>query len=236
MSVRNLGPLFNPRSVGVIGASDRPHSVGSALMRNLLEAGFNGPIVPINPHARDVRGPSAFGDVASLPITPDLALIATPPETIAPLVSELGARGTRAAVILTAGFAEGEARVGRERVQQLLEAARPNLLRIVGPNCLGIAVPGIGLNATFAPARMLAGKIAFLTHTGRRATTVLGLALPRRVGFSAVVSMGDMADVDFGDLLDYFAVDERTRAILIYAEAVQHARKFMSAARPVERV
>ena len=236
MSVRNLDRMFNPRSVAVIGASDRPHSVGSALMRNLLEAGFNGPIVPINPHARAVHGTLAYADVASLPITPDLALIATPPETIATLVSELGARGTRAAVILTAGFAEGEARVGRERAQQLLEATRPNLLRIVGPNCLGIAVPGIGLNATFAPARMLAGNIAFLTQSGAMATTVLDWALPRGIGFSAVVSMGDMADVDFGDLLDYFAVDESTRAILIYAEAVTHARKFMSAARRAARV
>jgi len=236
MSVRNLDRMFNPRSVAVIGASDRPHSVGFALMRNLLEGGFNGPIVPVNPHAQAVHGTLAYADVASLPITPDLALIATPPETIAPLVSELGARGTRAAVILTAGFSEGEAKVGRERAQQLLEAARPNLLRIVGPNCLGIAVPGIGLNATFAPARMLAGNITFLTQSGAMATTVLDWALPRGIGFSSVVSMGDMAEVDFGDLLDYFAVDESTRAILIYAEAVTHARKFMSAARRAARV
>jgi acetyltransferase len=236
MSVRNLDRMFKPRSVAVIGASDRPHSVGAALMRNLLEAGFNGPIVPVNPRAQAVHGIMAYADVAGLPVTPDLAIVATPPDTIAPLVSELGARGTRAAVILTAGFAEGEAKVGRERAQQLLDAARPNLLRIVGPNCLGIAVPVIGLNATFAPARMLPGNIAFLTQSGAMATTVLDWALPRGIGFSAVVSMGDMADVDFGDLLDYFAVDESTRAILIYAEAVTQARKFMSAARRGARV
>ena len=178
----------------------------------------------------------AYKDVASLPMTPDLAVLATPPDTIAPLIGELGARGTRAAVILTAGFAEGEAKVGKERAAELLAAARPHLLRVVGPNCLGLAVPGIGLDATFAPAPLLAGNIAFLTQSGAMATTVLDWALPRGIGFSAVVSMGDMADVDFGDLLDYFALDEKTEAILIYAEAVTHARKFMSAARRAARV
>ena len=148
----------------------------------------------------------------------------------------MAARGTRAAVILTAGFAEGEAKVGKERTAQMLAAARPHLLRVVGPNCLGIAVPGIGLNATFAPAALRTGNIAFLTQSGAMATTVLDWALPRGIGFSAIVSMGDMSDVDFGDLLDYFALDEATQAILIYAEAVTHARKFMSAARRAARV
>ena len=167
---------------------------------------------------------------------PDLAVIATPPDTVSSLVSELGALGTRAAVVLTAGFAEGEMAAGKERATKLLNAARPYLLRIVGPNCLGIAVPGIGLNATFAPASLLPGHTAFLSQSGAMATTVLDWALPRRIGFSAIVSMGDMSDVDFGDLLDYFALDETTHAIIIYAEAVTHARKFMSAARRAARI
>lgn len=236
MSIRNVEKMFRPRSVAVIGASDKPNSVGSALMTNLLQAGFAGPIVPVNPRATAVHGIMAYKDVASLPLTPDLAIIATPPDTVPGLVNELGNRGTRAAVILTAGFAEGAAKVGRERAAQLLQAARPHLLRIVGPNCLGLAVPGIGLNATFAPATTLPGNIAFLTQSGAMATTVLDWALPRGIGFSAVVSMGDMCDVDFGDLLDYFALDEATKAILIYAEAVTQARKFMSAARRAARV
>ena len=178
----------------------------------------------------------AYKDVASLPLTPDLAVIATPPDTVPALIAELGQRGTRAAVVLTAGFAEGEAAAGRERAKQLLSAAKPHLLRVVGPNCLGIAVPEIGLNATFAPASLLSGNIAFLTQSGAMATTVLDWALPRHIGFSAIVSMGDMSDVDFGDLLDYFALDEETQAILIYAEAVTQARKFMSAARRASRV
>jgi acetyltransferase len=236
MSIRNLDKMFAPQSIAVIGASDKPHSVGSALMANLLQAGFSGPVLPVNPKAAAVHGIMAYGDISSLPLTPDLAVIATPPDTVPSLVAELGRRGTRAAVILTAGFAEGEAKVGKQRAAELLTAARPHLLRIVGPNCLGLAVPGIGLDATFAPAAILPGNIAFLTQSGAMATTVLDWALPRGIGFSAIVSMGDMADVDFGDLLDYFALDEATNAILIYAEAVTEARKFMSAARRAARV
>ena len=236
MSIRNLDHLFQPRSVAVIGATDKPHSVGAALMNNLLRGGFSGPIVPVNPHATAVHGIMAYKDIASLPLTPELAVIATPPDSVPALIEELGRRGTRAAVVLTAGFAEGEAKIGQERKAQLLAAARPHMLRVVGPNCLGIAVPGIGLNATFAPAELLAGNIAFLTQSGAMATTVLDWALPRRIGFSAIVSMGDMSDVDFGDLLDYFALDAATNAILIYAEAVTEARKFMSAARRAARV
>jgi acetyltransferase len=236
MSIRNLDKMFRPRSIAVIGASDKARSVGAALMTNLLHAGFRGPIVPVNPKTDAVHGIKAFADVASLPAAPDLAVIATPPDTVPSLVAELGARGTRAVVILTAGFVEGEVAVGKERAAELLAAAQPHLMRIVGPNCLGIAVPGIGLNATFAPTAMLPGNIAFLTQSGAMATTVLDWALPRGVGFSAIVSMGDMSDVDFGDLLDYFALDEATHAVLIYAEGVTHARKFMSAARRIARI
>jgi acetyltransferase len=233
MSVRNLDRMFRPRSVAVIGASDTPNSVGAALMSNLMRGSFAGPVFPVNPRVQTVHGIAAFASVADLPSPPDLAVIATPPDSVPPLVADLGCRGTRAAVILTAGF--GELAAGKERAAQLLQAARPQLLRIVGPNCLGIAVPGIGLNATFAPAAPLAGNIAFLTQSGAMATTVLDWARPRGVGFSAVVSMGDMSDVDFGDLLDYLALDETTHAVLIYAEAVTQARKFMSGARRAAR-
>jgi acetyltransferase len=236
MSIRNLDKMFRPQSIAVIGASARPKSVGAALMNNLMAGGFDGPIMPVNPKAAALHGIMTYKDVASLPLTPDLAVIATPPDTIPALVDELGRRGTRAAVILTAGFAEGEAATGKARAAQMLAAARPHLMRIVGPNCLGIAVPGTGLNATFAPANLLSGNIAFLTQSGAMATTVLDWALPRGIGFSAIVSMGDMSDVDFGDLLDYFALDDATRAILIYAEGVTQARKFMSAARRTARI
>lgn len=234
MSIRNLDRMFRPRSVAVIGASDTSNSVGAALMHNLVTGGFSGPVLPVNPRAGTVHGIEACPDVTRLPLVPDLAVIATPPDSVPPLVAELGRLGTRAAVILTAGF--GEVAGGKARAAQLLHAARPHLLRIVGPNCLGIAVPGIGLNATFAPATPLAGHIAFLTQSGAMATTVLDWARPRGIGFSAVVSMGSMSDVDFGDLLDWLALDEATHAVLIYAEAVTQARKFMSAARRGARI
>jgi acetyltransferase len=236
MTIRNLDKIFRPQSVAVLGATDRPHTVGAALMHNILQAGFKGPIFPVNPKAGCIHGMAAYPDVASLPAPPDLAVIATPPDSVPALIAELGSCGTRGAVVLTAGFAEGEVIQGKDREARLLTAARPHLLRIVGPNCLGIAVPGIGLNATFAPAAILPGGIAFLTQSGAMATTVIDWALPRGIGFSAIVSMGDMSDVDFGDLLDYFVLDAATHAILIYAEAVTHARKFMSAARRAARV
>jgi acetyltransferase len=234
MSIRNLDRMFHPRSVAVIGASDTANSVGAALMRNVTRGGFSGPVLPVNARAPMVHGIAAYPDVASLPFAPDLAVIAIPPDSVPPVVAELARCGTRAAVILTAGF--GEHAGGKARAQQLLQAARPQLLRIIGPNCLGIAVPGTGLNATFAPAEPLPGNIAFLTQSGAMATTVLDWARPRGIGFSAVVSMGDMSDVDFGDLLDWLALDETTHAVLIYAEAVTQPRKFMSAARRAARI
>jgi acetyltransferase len=233
MSVRNLNSLFEPRSIAVVGASNRPRSIGAALMTNLIRAGFKGPIYPVNPNESEVLTLPSVDDVAALPEAPDLAIIATPPDTVAPIVAELGKKGTKATVVLTAGFEGAE---GKKRTQQLLEAARPHLLRIVGPNCLGIAVPNIGVNATFAPAATLPGNLALLTQSGAIATSVLDWAQPRGIGFSAVVSVGDMIDVDFGDLLDYFALDRATEAILIYAEGITHARKFMSAARRAARL
>ena len=236
MSIRNLDKMFRPQSIAVIGASDKPKSVGSSVMQNLLAAGFGGPVLPVNPNASEVHGITAYADVASLPIAPDVAVIATPPDVVPSIVAELGSRGTLGAVILTAGFTEGEVAIAKERTERLLAAARPHLVRIIGPNCFGIAVPAIGLNTTFAPAAVLPGNIAFLTQSGAMATTVMDWALPRGIGFSAIVSMGDMCDVDFGDSLDYFALDEATSAILIYVEGITHARKFMSAARRAGRV
>ncbi|MBS0534022.1 MAG: acetate--CoA ligase family protein [Proteobacteria bacterium] len=236
MTIRNLDRLFRPSSVAIIGATDRPHTVGAALMHNVIQGGFKGPTYPVNPKGGSLHGLSVYPNIASLPAAPDLAVIATPPDSVPSLIAELGARGTRAAVVLTAGFGEGEVATGKDRTARLLREARPYLLRVVGPNCLGIAVPGSGLNATFAPAAALPGNIAFLTQSGAMATTVMDWALPRGIGFSAIVSMGDMSDVDFGDLLDYFALDEATQAILIYAEGVTQARKFMSAARKAARI
>lgn len=235
MSIHNLDKMFKPESIALIGASRRPGSVGAVVARNLFNAGFQGPIMPVNPNSTAIEGVLAYPDTSSLPLTPDLAVIATPPQTVPGLVDELCARGTRAVVVITAGFGEGGDSEGEKLLQQTLDAARPHMGRIIGPNCLGIMVPGVGLNAGFAHINPNPGDIAFVAQSGAVVTSVLDWAYPRGIGFSHFVSLGDQADVDFGDMLDYLAADPGTRAILLYIEAVKNARKFMSAARAAAR-
>lgn len=234
MSTRNLDKLFKPRSVALIGASARPGSVGRVLAHNLATGGFAGKLMLVDPHGDSLEGLPVHADVASLPETPDLAVIATPPDTVPGLLAELGARGTRGAVVITAGFGELGAR-GRQLQLQAVTACRPYLLRLVGPNCVGIMVPGQGLDASFSHIAPMKGDLAFISQSGAMVTAVLDWAAARRIGFSHVVSLGDMADVDFGDMIDYVASDPATRAILLYAEGVSAARKFMSAARAAAR-
>ena len=235
MSVRNLDKLFAPRSVALIGATPRPGSVGAVVARNLRRAGFAGELMLVNPHYDTIDGLTVHPNVASLPRAPDLGVIVTPAETVPCLIHELAARGTRAAVIITAGFGELGQR-GQTLQQATLDAAKPHLLRIVGPNCVGIMLPRLGLDATFSHLAPPAGDIAFLSQSGAMITAMLDWAVPHGIGFSHVVSLGDMADVDFGDMLDYLAADPHTRAILLYAEGITHGRKFMSAARAASRI
>ncbi|MES2787109.1 MAG: bifunctional acetate--CoA ligase family protein/GNAT family N-acetyltransferase [Pseudomonadota bacterium] len=235
MSVRNLESLLRPRSVAVIGASDRPGSVGNVVLRNARAGGLTGAVWAVNPRHEMVGGEKAWPDVASLPSAPDLAIVCTPAATVPSVIAELGARGTRAAIVFAAGLREPPGN-GRETLEQaMLKAARPYLLRILGPNCIGALVPGIGLNASFAPGNALAGSLAFVTQSGALATTMLDWANERGIGFSHFISLGDSSDVDFGDVLDYLASDPDTRAILLYVESVKAARKFMSAARAAAR-
>jgi acetyltransferase len=234
MTVRNLVRLFRPRSVALIGATPHLGSVGAVVERNMRRAGFTGDLMLINPHHHAIHGLSVYPDIASLPQAPDLAVIATPPETVPSLIGTLGDRGTRAAVVITAGFGElGEN--GRRLQQAMLDAARPHLLRIVGPNCVGIMVPPLGLDASFSHLAPRSGNLAFLSQSGAIVTAMLDWAAPRGIGFSHVVSLGDMADVDFRDMLDYLAGDPQTSAILLYVEGITHGRKFMSAARVAAR-
>lgn len=234
MTVRNLEHLFNPKSVAVIGASKRPHSVGLTVMRNLLVSGFDGPILPVNPRWETVCGVLAYPDIESLPLAPDLAVICTPPETVPSLIAQLGERGTKAAVVLTAGF-ENLSAGGRDLRQEILDAARPHLLRILGPNCVGILSPHINLNASFASAISAPGKLAFISQSGALATAALEWANARHIGFSHFVSLGNCWDVDFGDVLDFLGGDPHTHAVLLYMESLTSARKFMSAARAAAR-
>jgi len=235
MTIRNLDAMFAPGSIALIGAREKEGSVGRVLLRNLTQGGFVGPVFAVNPHGGAIDGLDVYPDVASLPEAPDLAVIATPPHTIPGLIAELGERGTRAAVVITAGFGElGEE--GKALQAQMLDAARPHLLRIVGPNCLGTMVPGVGLNASFAHLQPLKGDIAFVSQSGAIVTAVLDWATSRSIGFSHIVSLGGMSDVDFGDMLDYLAYDPKTRSILLYIESVKDARKFMSAGRQAARL
>jgi acetyltransferase len=234
MSVRNLDSLLRPASIAVIGASQRPGSIGAVVFRNLRGDAFQGPIWPVNPAHDTVDGEKAWPDVASLPEAPALAVICTPAATVPQLIDELGRKGTRAAIVLSAGLKQ-PAGDGRTLEQQMLDAARPHLLRILGPNCIGMLVPGLGVNASFAPANATPGELAFVTQSGALATALLDWANGRGIGFSHFVSLGDSADVDFGDVLDYLASDAGTRAILMYAESVKNGRKFMSAARAAAR-
>lgn len=236
MTTRNLDRLFRPRSIALIGASRRPKSVGAVVARNLVEGGFSGPIMMVNPHHDEVAGKPCFADVTALPATPDLALIATPSAAVPGLIAQLAAAGTKAAVVLTAGFGEDKAGNGPALQQAMLDAARPHLLRIVGPNCLGILNGLLGLNASFAPVMIAKGSLAFVAQSGAVIASVIDWAAPRGIGFSHMVSLGDMADVDFGDMLDYLAQDQETHAILLYVEMITHARKFMSAARAAARL
>ncbi|HSA79441.1 MAG TPA: bifunctional acetate--CoA ligase family protein/GNAT family N-acetyltransferase [Geminicoccaceae bacterium] len=234
MTIRNLEHMFRPRSVALIGASKDSGSVGAVLAHNLFNGGFDGPVMPVNPKHQAIQGVLTYPDIASLPVTPELAIISTPPAVVPAIVAELAARGTKAAVVITAGFGEGEAGGGLR--QALLDAARPQLLRIVGPNCLGIMVPGIGLNASFGHLAPAPGRLAFVAQSGAVMASVIDWASARGIGFSHLVSLGDMADVDFGDMLDYLANDPGTSAILLYVEAVTQARKFMSAGRAAARM
>jgi acetyltransferase len=235
MSIRNLQYLFGPRSIAVIGASNKPHSVGATVLHNLVEAGFAGAILRVNPKYDALDGHRVYPTVASLPMAPDLAVICTPPATIPDIVKDLGERGTKAAIVITAGLGAVKNQHGVSMKDAMLTAAQPHLLRILGSNCVGLLVPAIGLNASFAHTGALPGKIAFVSQSGALVTGVLDWAKSRGIGFSKFISLGDSADVDFGDTLDYLASDADTHAILLYIEDIRHARKFMSAARGAAR-
>jgi len=233
VSVIHLDQLCRPASVAVIGASNRPDSVGHIVLRNLIAAGFEGPIWAVNPRHDCLQGLPCVPEVAALPAAPDLAVVCTPPATLPAIVEALGARGTRAAILITA-LERGAASTPGIR-QRCLDAARRTRLRILGPNCVGLLAPAAKLNASFAHAAGRPGPLAFVSQSGALCTAVLDWANARDIGFSHFVSLGDALDVDFGDLIDYLGHQHDTRAILLYIESVMAPRKFLSAARSVAR-
>jgi len=236
MSTRNIKALLRPQSVAVIGASTKPRSIGAVVMRNLLKAEFAGPVMPVTPDHPSVSGVLAYPDVACLPQPPDLALICTPQVASIPgILRTLGEKGTKAACIMTSGLHYATAEDGSTVLEQALAVARGYDMRLLGPNSMGILVPGIGLNASYAHAGALPGKLAFVSQSGALCTAVLDWARSKEIGFSHFIHLGDSEGLDFGDVLDYLGSDPTTRAILLYIESIHERRNFMSAARAAAR-
>jgi acetyltransferase len=231
VTVRNLDALFRPKSVAVIGASERPGSTGAMVWARVLEGGFEGPVWPVNHKYETLDGHAVIGDAADLPQAPTVALICTPPDTWPGIIHKLGGLGTRAAIIV------GEARTDADRLhlRHALSAARPNLLRIVGPGSLGVVSPALHAHFGAPSCTVKAGGVAWVSQSNALTNAVLGWAHARGLGFSHAVALGGEADVDAGDVLDYLASDPGTRAILLELDTVRAARKFMSAARAAAR-
>ncbi|CCQ73434.1 bifunctional acetate--CoA ligase family protein/GNAT family N-acetyltransferase [Magnetospira sp. QH-2] len=237
MTTKNLEQLFKPTSVAVIGASNREGSVGARVMTNLLQAGFKGPIMPVNPKSSAVAGVLAYPDVESLPMVPDLGIVLTPAPAVPDVIDQLGQIGTRAAVVVAAGMSGTPSPDAPDKTLQdaMLDKADRYGMRLLGPNCIGMLVPGVGLNASFSHLPAKPGKIAFVSQSGALCTAVLDWAYAHDIGFSHFVSLGDCADVDFGDVIDYLGSDPHTHAILLYIESIHKRRDFMSAGRAAAR-
>lgn len=232
MSVYRLNQVLSPRSLALVGASSRPHSLGLAILRNIRSAGFAGEIGVVNPRHAMIDGIATVPTLTQLSFVPDVVVITAPAAVVPAIVAEAGARGVAGAVIISSGLGHGEGSLA----DVANDAARAHGMRLIGPNCLGIMNPGLKLNASFAAHNPRDGNLALISQSGAIAAGMVDWAAQRSVGFSGLVSIGDQLDVDIADFLDYFALDSHTRAILLYVEQIKDARKFMSAARAAARV
>jgi acetyltransferase len=235
MGQHYLKPLFAPESVAIFGASDRVDAVGQIVFSNMLKSGYQGGLYPINPKREEVQGRKAYTSLLQIGEPVELAVIATPPQSVPDIIEDCGKHGVKAAVIITAGFAETGAE-GKALEHALLENARRYGIRLLGPNCLGIMRPDLGLNATFNKGGANTGNLAFVSQSGALCTAILDWAQTNDVGFSSVISMGSSADVDFGEILDYLVNDQKTQNILLYIEGIRNARSFMSSLRAAARI
>ena len=226
-----LSSIFAPKTVAVIGATDRVGSVGRTLLWNLISNPFGGTIFPVNPKRKSVMGITAYPNIEAVPEPVELAIIVTPASTVPGIVGECVAAGVKGAIIISAGFKEIGDR-GQKLEKEILELARGKM-RIIGPNCLGVMHPHTGLNATFASTMARPGNLGFISQSGALCTAVLDWSIPENVGFSAFISIGSMLDVDWGDLIYYLGDDPQTKSIVIYMESIGDARSFISAAREV---
>ncbi|MFV0281754.1 MAG: bifunctional acetate--CoA ligase family protein/GNAT family N-acetyltransferase [Rhodoblastus sp.] len=233
MGTRALDRIFAPKSLALVGASSRPGSSGRALIDNIVGAGFKGEIALINPRHAEIEGRPCVRSLSDLASPPDLLVVAAPAQHVAARIEEAERLGVPGAIVMTRDPAGRE---GGEMTRRLKQIAQRSRMRIVGPNCLGMLAPRAGLNASLSALQAPAGDLAVVSQSGAIGSALLAWAQNRRVGFSALVSAGEMADVDFGDLLDYFALDVATRAILLYIDRLEDVQKFMSAARAAARV
>lgn len=240
MLIRNMEPhyldrLFSPNSVALFGASENSLSVGALVYENLLAGGFAGTLYAINPKYTQLRGRECYASLNDINAPVDLALIATPANTVAHILDDCGRHGVRAAVVYSAGFGETDGE-GKHLAKKVLEQAKRYNIRLLGPNCLGLIRPQHAFNATFSKNTAQPGSLALVSQSGALCTAILDWAAPRNIGFSAVVSLGSAADIDFGDILDYLALDPHTKSILLYIEGIHNARLFMSGLRVAARM
>lgn len=235
MAIKKLNSIFKPKRIALIGVSDNPNSVGGITLRNLVGGGFNGVVYPVNPKREAVFGIPCYPDVKSLPKTPDLAVIMTAAKFVPGIIRECGEAGINGIIIMSAGFKEsGEEGKELENLVKTEKAKFPDM-RVIGPNCLGILVPGLNMNVSFANGMPKKGHVAFISQSGALCTSVLDWAYDSNIGFSYFVSIGNSMDVNFGDLIDYFGQDPNTQSIVLYVESMANARTFMSAARAFSR-
>lgn len=227
----SLDLLFSPQSLALIGASPKEGSLGRALMENIIKGKYTGALVPINPKYTDVLGVPCSANVKDLPFTPDLAVISTPSKVVPQVMKDLGEKGVKMAVVISAGFAEDSHREGAKLQVEMLNIARSYGIRIVGPNCLGIVSTHAKLNATFATLTPPEGEIAFVSQSGAILISLLEWAYTMGIGFSKLASVGGMSDLNFADYLEYLKDDSQTKAIVLYIEAITEAQRFLSIAK-----
>ncbi len=230
-----LTSLFEPKSVAVIGASDRENAVGGVIFKNILNSGYKGRLYPINPKHETIQGQTAYKSIEEIGARVELAVIATRPQTVSHIIEQCGRSGVRNVIIISSGFSES-GHVGAAIERKMLEIARSYNVRILGPNCLGIIRPNLGLNSTFARVTADPGNLALVSQSGAMCSAVLDWAKANHVGFSSVISLGTTADIDFGEILDYLIYDNRTHYILMYVEGIRNSRRFMSALRSAARI
>lgn len=231
MSFKHLDSLFKPQSIAVIGASNASNRPGFAVMRNLLQGHFNGPIMPVTPDYKSVQGVLAYRSIDELPLVPDLAIICTRASRVPAIIMQLGRKGTRCAIVIASGLESLYTAQGTNLQQQMQQIAAHWNIRLLGPNSLGFMAPALGLNASYAHTQAQPGKIAFLSQSSAMCVALLDWSRRRRIGFSYIVSLGDAVDIDFDELIDYLGRDPSTTAILFYIDHITDGRAFLSAAR-----